>query len=97
MWHGSPARFLSDTGSRPMKSFVAKGERGLVGTCEILKKDLIGNLAQEQGITSCAFATTIDDIATSFFTDILFGTVERTFFPSWVIGTNPNPGDPAFY
>ena len=71
--------------------FRREGRERACRTCEILKKDLIGDLAQEQGITSCAFATTIDDIATSFFTDILFGTVERTFFPSWVIGTNPIP------
>ena len=71
--------------------FRREGRERACRTCEILKKDLIGSLAQEQGITSCAFATTIDDIATSFFTDILFGTVERTFFPSWVIGTNPIP------
>ena len=71
--------------------FRYEGREKSCRACHILKKDLIGELAQEHGITSCAFATTVDDIATSFFTDVLFGSVEKTLFSSWSIGAKQIP------
>jgi tRNA(Ile)-lysidine synthase TilS/MesJ len=64
--------------------------------CQVLKKDLIGELAQEYGITSCAIATTVDEIAIEFFTDLLNGTVEHTLFSSSSIGTKLLPAIQPF-
>jgi len=83
--------FADRYGTTTDEIFRCEGREKACRTCQILKKDLISELAQELGITSCAFPTTVDDIATSFFTDVLFGMVEQTLFSTGSIGAKQFP------
>ncbi|MFZ2073218.1 MAG: tRNA(Ile)-lysidine synthase [Methanoregula sp.] len=60
--------------------------------CRVLRDDLLGEIARAHGVTRCAFATTVDDSAGKFFSDLLSGTVERTLFPPGMMGKTRIPG-----
>jgi len=49
-------------------------------TCRVLADDLAAEIAAKNGITRLAAATTVDDRAIRFFSDLLGGTVEKTLF-----------------
>jgi Predicted ATPase of the PP-loop superfamily implicated in cell cycle control len=55
-------------------------------TCQVLAGDLAAEIAAANGITRIAVATTVDDPATRFFSDLLNGTVERTLFAAETVG-----------
>jgi len=55
-------------------------------TCRVLAGDLVAEIAAANGITRIAVATTVDDPATRFFSDLLNGTVERTLFATETVG-----------
>jgi len=55
-------------------------------TCRVLAGDLVAEIAAANGITRIAVATTVDDPATRFFSDLLNGTVERTLFAAETVG-----------
>lgn len=55
-------------------------------TCRVLAGDLAAEIAAANGITRLAVATTVDDPATRFFSDLLNGTVERTLFAAETVG-----------
>ena len=48
--------------------------------CRVLAGDLLGEIADREGVTRCAVATPVDEIAGDFFADLLAGTPERTLF-----------------
>ena len=60
-------------------------------SCRVLKKDLIGEIAEAHGVTRCAFATTVDDSAGAFFSDLLSGTIWCTLFSSGEMGKTRIP------
>jgi len=55
-------------------------------TCRVLAGDLAAEIAAANGITRIAVATTVDDPATRFFSDLLNGTVERSLFAAETVG-----------
>ncbi|MEN6395492.1 MAG: tRNA(Ile)-lysidine synthase [Methanoregula sp.] len=62
------------------------GREAACRSCRVIKNDLIGEIAEAQGATRCACATTVDNSARTFFSDLLAGTPERTLFSSGVLG-----------
>jgi tRNA(Ile)-lysidine synthase TilS/MesJ len=67
------------------------GPEAACRACRVLKYDLLGEIAQTHGVTRCAFATTVDDRAMEFFSNLLSATVERTLFPFEVTGKTRIP------
>ncbi|MFA5254459.1 MAG: hypothetical protein WC367_07305 [Methanoregula sp.] len=55
-------------------------------TCRVLTGDLAAEIAAANGITRLAIATTVDDPAIRFFSDLLNGTVEQTLFARETVG-----------
>jgi len=47
-------------------------------SCRVLTNDLTGEIAEAQGVTKCAVATTVDDRAGRFFSDLVSGTIEHS-------------------
>ena len=83
MWHGSVAikvpSAIQDTAD---EIFRREGrERACRTVREILKKNLIGDLAQEQGITSCAFAHELTILQLRFLLTFFLSYSETDFFP----------------
>jgi hypothetical protein len=60
-------------------------------SCRVLRRDLLGEIAETHGATRCAFATTVDNTAGDFFSSLLSGTVEHTLFPPGAIGKTRIP------
>jgi tRNA(Ile)-lysidine synthase TilS/MesJ len=60
-------------------------------TCRVLAGDLAGEIAAAHGVTRCAFATSVDETAESFFADFLAGTPERTLFSRNPVGRSGIP------
>ncbi|MDD4484440.1 MAG: ATP-binding protein [Methanoregula sp.] len=54
--------------------------------CRVLTGDLAAEIAAANGITRLAIATTVDDPAIRFFSDLLNGTVEQTLFARETVG-----------
>jgi len=52
----------------------------------ILSDDLAAEIAAEHGITRCAVATTVEERALHFFSDLLAGSVEKILFAPGTIG-----------
>ncbi len=67
------------------------GKEAAGRSCRVLGGDLIREIAQAHGVTRCAVATTVDEIAGDFFSDLLAGTVEHSLFSREPIGTKPAP------
>ncbi|WP_292370423.1 tRNA(Ile)-lysidine synthase [Methanoregula sp. UBA64] len=67
--------------------FRAEGPEAAGRICHVLAGDLAAEIAAARGITRLALATTVDDRALSFFSDLLGGTVEETLFVSETLGT----------
>ena len=68
------------------------GPQAACRACRVLRDDLLGEIAEAHGVTRCAFATTVDDSAGKFFSNLLSGTVERTLFPPGMTGKTRIPG-----
>jgi tRNA(Ile)-lysidine synthase TilS/MesJ len=67
------------------------GQEAACRSCRVLKKDLIGEIAEAHGVTRCAFPTTVDDNAGAFFSSLLSGTIECTLFSSGTTGKKRIP------
>jgi len=59
---------------------------GAARACRVLAGDLAAEIAAAHGITRLAVATTVDDRALQFFSDLLGGTVEQTLFVPETLG-----------
>lgn len=59
--------------------------------CRVLRKDLIGEIAETHGVTRCAFATTVDESAEVFFSGLLAGTIGCTLSSSGATGKTSIP------
>jgi len=65
----------------------AEGPAAAGRICNVLAGDLAAEIASSHGITRLALATTVDDRAREFFSDLLGGTVEETLFVPETLGT----------
>ncbi|MGD0534756.1 MAG: tRNA(Ile)-lysidine synthase [Methanoregula sp.] len=68
-----------------------EGREAACRSSQVLRNDLIGEIAEAHGVTRCAFATTVDDCAGTFFSGLLSGTIECTLFPSGATGKTRIP------
>jgi tRNA(Ile)-lysidine synthase TilS/MesJ len=73
-----------------------EGEESASRTCRVLSGDLVGEIAAAHGVTRCAFATSVDETAESFFADLLAGTPERTLFSRNMAGRSGIPAITPF-
>jgi tRNA(Ile)-lysidine synthase TilS/MesJ len=55
-----------------------EGREAAGHSVRVLTSDLIGEIAEANGVTKCAVASTVDDRANSFFADLLSGTIEHS-------------------
>jgi tRNA(Ile)-lysidine synthase TilS/MesJ len=65
----------------------AEGPEAAGRICGVLAGDLAAGIAAARGITRLALATTVDDRALAFFSDLLDGTVEEILFYPETLGT----------
>jgi tRNA(Ile)-lysidine synthase TilS/MesJ len=65
----------------------AEGAGAADRICGVLAGDLAAEIAAARGITRLALATTVDDRALRFFSDLVDGTVEGTLFCPETLGT----------
>ena len=83
---------LADRYGITVDELVQKESREIAcRSCRVLASDLIGEIAEAHGVTRCAFATTVDETAGAFFTDLLAGTVGCTLFSREVVGQSGIP------
>jgi len=68
-----------------------EGQESTCRSCRVLAGDLIGEIAAARGVTRCAFATSVDETAGAFFTDLVAGSVEHTLFPQHFVGRSGIP------
>ncbi|MFY9750788.1 MAG: tRNA(Ile)-lysidine synthase [Methanoregula sp.] len=85
---GSFAERYSVTMDKLMRQ---EGQESACRSCRVLAGDLIGEIAAAQCVTRCAFATSVDEIAEAFFTDLITGSVEHTLFPRHFVGRSGIP------
>jgi tRNA(Ile)-lysidine synthase TilS/MesJ len=57
----------------------------------VLTSDLLGEIAEAHGVTKCAIATTVDDRAGRFFSDLLSGTIEQSLRVPGTLGKTRIP------
>ena len=57
-----------------------EGPEAAARACRVLAGDLLGEIAEQHGVTRCAVATPVDEIAGDFFVDLFTGTPEHTLF-----------------
>jgi tRNA(Ile)-lysidine synthase TilS/MesJ len=69
----------------------AEGPEAADRICGVLAGDRAAEIAAAHGITRLALATTVDDRAVQFFSDLLGGTVEETLFFPETLGTSRVP------
>ena len=75
-----------------MDAIVQQEGREVGGhSCRVLTNDLTGEIAEAQGVTKCAVATTVDDRAGGFFADLVSGTVEHSLRVPGTLGKTRIP------
>jgi len=75
-----------------MDAIVQQEGREAAGhSVRVLAHDLIGEIAEAHGVTKCAVATTVDDRAGGFFSDLLSGTVEHSLRVPGTLGKTRIP------
>lgn len=84
IFHGSFAERYGTTRDAIVR---AEGAAAADRICRVLAGDLAAEIAAANGVTRCAVATTVDDTALQFFSDMLGGTVEQTLFCPETLGT----------
>jgi tRNA(Ile)-lysidine synthase TilS/MesJ len=60
-------------------------------SCRVLTNDLLGEIAEAHDVTKCAVATTVDDRAGNFFSDLLSGTIEHSLRVPGTLGKTRIP------
>ena len=68
-----------------------EGPGNAARTCRVLAGDLLGEIAERHGVTRCAMATPVDEVAGNFFADLLAGTPEHTLFSRQTAGRSGIP------
>jgi tRNA(Ile)-lysidine synthase TilS/MesJ len=68
-----------------------EGREAADRSCRVLANDLTGEIAEAHGVTKCAVATTVDDRASRFFSDLLSGTVEHSLRVPGTVGKTRIP------
>ena len=68
-----------------------EGREAADHSCRVLTNDLIGEIAEAHGVTKCAVATTVDDRAGRFFSDLLSGTIEHSLRVPGTLGKTRIP------
>jgi tRNA(Ile)-lysidine synthase TilS/MesJ len=68
-----------------------EGADAAARACRVLTNDLLGEIAESHGVTRCAIATSVDEIAEGFFSDLLTGTPEQTLFSRQSVGRSGIP------
>jgi tRNA(Ile)-lysidine synthase TilS/MesJ len=68
-----------------------EGREAAGHSCRVLTSDLIGEIAEAHGVTKCAVATTVDDRAGRFFSDLLSGTIGHSLRVSGTLGKTRIP------
>ena len=63
-----------------------EGRETASAACRVLGCDLLGGIAAEHGVTRCALATSVDEMAGTFFADLLAGVPEHTLCSRQVAG-----------
>jgi len=87
-FHGS---FMERYGTTMDAIVQQDGREVACRSCRVIRNDLIGEIAEAEGATRCAFATTVDDRAHTFFLDLISGTPECTLFSSGVLNNTCIP------
>ena len=68
-----------------------EGQDAAARACRVLTTDLLSEIAESHGVTRCAIATSVDEIAEGFFSDLLTGTPEQTIFSRKSVGRSGIP------
>jgi tRNA(Ile)-lysidine synthase TilS/MesJ len=68
-----------------------EGQEAATDACRVLTCDLLGEIAENHGVTRCAIATSVDEIAGAFFFSLLSGTPEHTLFSRQSAGRSGIP------